>query len=272
MEDTRAFYVQRRACARGPGIDLERLRAKDSRLVRVSAWRANWQNGRMSDFIATHATDLLSIALSTTAILVYQLYLRWRTGRDPASSAQDVMLVARAAWVESVMRERRDILAVQTLRNSTMSASFMASTAVLLIIGVLTLSAQGDKLSGTWHALNFLGPASVELWLFKLLVMLFDLLFAFFSFSMSVRMFHHLGYLINVPLNPPPEFGQIRHVVAQLNRAGIYYRVGMRAYYFTVPLLFWLFGPLLLVGATAMLIFFLYHLDRAPRRETDLMG
>jgi uncharacterized membrane protein len=226
----------------------------------------------MPDFIATHATDLLSFVLSAAAIYFYQLYLRWRTGRDPASSAQDVMLAAREAWVASVMRERRDILAVQTLRNSTMSASFMASTAVLLIIGVLTLSAQGDKLSGTWHSLNFLGHVSAEMWLFKLLMMLFDLLLVFFAFSMSVRLFHHIGYSINVPLDREAERIQIGHVVAQMNRAGVFYRIGMRAYYFTVPLLFWLFGPLFLLGATALLIFFLYHLDRAPRSDADLMG
>jgi uncharacterized membrane protein len=226
----------------------------------------------MFDFMTSHATDLLTFAASASVVLVYQRYLSWRTLRAPASSAQDAMLVARAAWVGSVMRERRDILAVQTLRNSTMSASFMASTAVLLIIGVLTLSAQGDKLSGTWHALNFLGQASAEMWLFKLLMMLFDLLFAFFSFAMSVRIFHHIGYLINVPLDKAVEAAQIRHVEAQLNRAGIYYRIGMRAYYFTVPLLFWLFGPLWLMAATLAVVFFMYHLDRAPRHDTDLMG
>jgi uncharacterized membrane protein len=46
----------------------------------------------------------------------------------------------------------------------------------------------------------------------------------------------------------------------------------MRAYYFTVPLLFWLFGPLFLLGATALLIFCLYHLDKAPERDEDLTG
>ena len=222
--------------------------------------------------MTSHATDLLSFAASACMVLMYQRYLRWRTKRDPASSAQDVMLAARAAWVGSVMRERRDILAVQTLRNSTMSASFMASTAVLLIIGVLTLSAQGDKLSGTWQMLNFFERAGAEMWLFKLLMMLFDLLFAFFSFSMSVRIFHHIGYLINVPLDKANEAVQIRQVEAQINRAGIYYRIGMRSYYFTVPLLFWLFGPLWLLGATMAMVFFLFHLDRAPRRDTDLMG
>ena len=110
------------------------------------------------------------------------------------------------------------------------------------------------------------------MWLFKLLMMLFDLLFAFFSFSMSVRIFHHIGYLINVPLDSANEAVQIRRVGAQLNRAGIYYRIGMRSYYFTVPLLFWLFGPLWLLGATIATVFFLFHLDRAPRRDTDLMG
>lgn len=222
--------------------------------------------------MTTHATDLFTFACSAGLVLAYQRYLSWRTRRDPASSAQDVMLAARAAWVASVMRERRDILAVQTLRNSTMSASFMASTAVLLIIGVLTLSAQGDKLSGTWHSLNFLGHVSAEMWLFKLLMMLFDLLFAFFSFAMSVRIFHHIGYLINVPLDKANEATQIRKVEVQLNRAGIYYRIGMRAYYFTVPLLFWLFGPIWLLGATLAMVFFMFHLDRAPKHDTDLMG
>lgn len=226
----------------------------------------------MPDFITVHATDLVSFALCGIALLIYQWELNRRTRLNPASSAQNLMLVARAAWVEMVMQERRDILAVQTLRNSTMAAIFMASTAILLIIGVLTLSAQGDKLSGTWHVLNVLGHSSAEMWQFKLLMMLFDLLFAFFSFSMSVRLFHHIGYSINVPLSRGLAQTQPAQVVAQMNRAGIFYRIGTRAYFYIVPLLFWLFGPLLLLGATAALIYFLYRLDRAPGSDTDLMG
>lgn len=81
------------------------------------------------------------------------------------------------------------------------------------------------------------------MWLFKLLMMLFDLLFAFFAFSMSVRLFHHLGYSINVPLSLGLAQAQSAQVVAQMNRAGIFYRIGTRAYFYIVPLLFWLFGP-----------------------------
>jgi uncharacterized membrane protein len=226
----------------------------------------------MVDFVLTHLFDVLGLGLSLGSVVVYQLYLYARDRRDPAASALYGMNAARAAWVEGVMRDGRDILAVQTLRNSTMASSFMASTAILLIIGVLTLSAQGDKMSGTWHALNVLGQHSADIWLLKLLVMLFDLLFAFFSFCLSIRLYHHIGYQINTPPDLRREVTQPAHVGAELNRAAIYYRLGMRAYYFTVPLLFWLFGPVWMVLAAALLVYFLYHLDRAPRSESDLMG
>ena len=226
----------------------------------------------MTDFILLHLFDVIGLALSLGAIISYQLYLRWRDRQDPTASALYGMNAARAAWVEGVMRDGRDILAVQTLRNSTMASTFMASTAILLIIGVLTLSAQGERMSGTWHALNVLGQHSADIWLFKLLVMLFDLLFAFFAFCLSIRLYHHIGFQINTPPDLRREVTQPAHVGAELNRAAIFYRLGMRAYYFTVPLLFWLFGPLMMVAATGVVIFFLYHLDRAPRRESDLMG
>jgi len=226
----------------------------------------------MLDFIKSHPYDFICLALSLAAVIAYQGYLTWRNRRNPASSALYGMNAARAAWVEGVMRDGRDILAVQTLRNSTMASSFMASTAILLIIGVLTLSAQGDRLSGTWNVLNVLGQDTTDIWLFKLLVLLFDLLFAFFSFCLSIRLYHHIGYQINTPPELRREVTQPAHVGAELNRAAIYYRLGMRAYYFTVPLLLWLFGPLWLLGATVLLVYFLYHLDRAPRNDADLMG
>ena len=230
-----------------------------------------WHNVPMIEFVRFHLYDMLGLALSLVAVGIYQVYLGWRDRRHPEAGAVYGMNAARAAWVEGVMREGRDILAVQTLRNSTMASSFMASTAILLIIGVLTLSAQGDKMSGTWHALNVLGEHSQDIWLFKLLVMLFDLLFAFFSFCLSIRLFHHIGYQINTPGDLRREVTHPTHVGAELNRAAIHYRQGMRAFYFIVPLLFWLFGPVWMVLATALMIVFLYRLDRAPRNDAELI-
>ncbi len=218
---------------------------------------------------AAYAADALSFLLSAMLLILYHWLLRRKELRSPSFTVQAVNRIARTAWVENVMREGKDILAVQTLRNSTMAATFLASTAVFMIIGVLTLSGQSDKLDATWHALNLFGAKHPELWMLKLICLLLDLFFAFFSFAMSIRVFNHVGYMINVPLAMNHKSITPDHVAIHLNRAGHFYSMGMRAYYFVVPLLFWLFGPHLMLVATIGLVFVLYRLDRAPKVLAD---
>lgn len=219
--------------------------------------------------IANSWTDFISFLLSSLLLGLYHLYLFYKVKKRPTYTVQAVNRIARTAWVETIMNERRDILAVQTLRNSTMAATFLASTAVLLIIGVLTLSGQAANLNTTWHALNALGATHNSIWLIKLLVLLSDLFVAFFCFSMSIRIFNHVGFMINVPLTLNHKMISPPHVALHLNRAGKFYSIGMRAYYFSVPMVFWLFGPHFLLASTIMLIFVLYFLDRAPKVMAD---
>jgi uncharacterized membrane protein len=213
-----------------------------------------------------YSYDLISFVLSVLILLAYNLFIGYKIRKNPAYTVQAVNVIARTAWVESIMQESgKEVLAVQTLRNSTMAATFLASTAVLLIIGVLTLSGQGDKMEGTWHALNIAGAQYAELWLTKLLLILLDLFVAFFSFAMAVRVFNHVGYMINVPLARNFKMICPAHVAVHLNRAGKFYSIGMRAYYTVVPLVFWLFGPHFMLLATIVLVAVLYRLDRAPK-------
>ena len=219
----------------------------------------------MFNALATFTADIVACALSVALVAAYYAYLHWRTSRhDPLFTVQGINAEARRLWVDSVMRERRDILAVQTLRNSTMAATFLASTAVLLVIGALSLSGHGNDFEHALHALNIAGRADPALWLAKLLCLVADLCIAFFSFTQAVRKFNHIGYLLNVPLELKHPLITPRYVADFLHRAAQHYSMGMRAYYFTVPLLFWLFGPHLLVLATLVLLLFLYRLDRAP--------
>jgi uncharacterized membrane protein len=212
-----------------------------------------------------NGADIAGFVLSVALLVLYHLYLRQRVKRNPAYTVQAVNVMARTAWVERIMKNEDGILAVQTLRNSTMAATFLASTAVLLTIGVLTLSEQGDKLGSTWHALNVVGGTHAELRLTKLLVLMLDLFVAFFSFSTSIRVFNHVGYMINVPKAAGHKAISPRHVAVHLNRAGHFYSIGMRAYYILVPLVFWLFGPHFMLLATICLIFVLYKIDRTPK-------
>lgn len=222
----------------------------------------------LARFAGLH-NDLIAFGMSAALLAGYQLFLRLKLRGNPTYTIQAVNAIARAAWVETVMRERKDILAVQTLRNSTMAATFLASTAVLLIMGVLTLTAQGEKLGETWHLLNVSGTTQSTLWLTKLLLLL-DLFVGFFSFSMSIRIYNHVGYMINVPLSLAHKAISPEHVATHLNSGGSFYSLGMRAFYYTVPLVFWLFHPTLMLVSTVVLIAVLFRLDRAPQvMETD---
>jgi uncharacterized membrane protein len=216
------------------------------------------------------SNDLFSAGVSLALVAGYHLFLRVMLKRDPLFTIQAVNATARAAWVETIMSAgNKDVLAVQTLRNSIMGATFLSSTAVLLIIGTLTLSGQRENLVSTWHALNVFGATQAELWLTKLLVLLLDMLVAFFSFAQAIRLYHHVGYMINVPLTMEHRALSPRHVALHLNRAGSFYAIGMRAYYLAVPLVFWLFGPHFMLVSTLVLIPILYYLDRTPKALAD---
>ena len=218
----------------------------------------------------SNSYDLISFLLSLMILIAYSLFIRYKTKQNPSYTVQAVNAIARTAWVETIMQEKgKEVLAVQTLRNSTMAATFLASTAVLLIMGVMTMSGQGDRIESTWHALNISGGKHAELWLSKLLLILLDLFVAFFSFAMAVRIYNHVGYMINVPLSLNHKMISPAHVAIHLNRAGKFYSIGMRAYYFVVPLVFWLFGPHFMLISSFALVIVLYRLDRTPKILTD---
>ena len=209
--------------------------------------------------------DTVAVAISVTLFASYYLFLMARVRRDPDYTIQAINHKARTLWVEAAMRERsKDIMAVQALRNFAMAATFKASSAVLLIIGTLTLSGQAESLARTWHVLNIGGSQAPELWIVKILCLLTALIVAFFAFAMTIRMLNHVVFMVSLPASDAQGPLAPERVAARLNQAGSYYTVGMRAYFVTVPLAFWLFGPILLVAATVGLVVVLYHLDRSP--------
>lgn len=209
--------------------------------------------------------DLGAFALSALMIGGYYQYLRVRVRRDPAYSIHTVNESARRLWVEHVMANpSRDVMAVQSLRNFIMVGILMVSTATLLIIGTLTLSGQADSIARSWHAINYLGPPTAELWSLKVICLLADFLVAFFAFTMAIRLTNHVLFMINVPkeLRERNDALAPDAVARRLNRAGYMMAVGIRSLFVAVPLVFWLFGPAFLVIATIGLLVVLFRLDR----------
>lgn len=210
--------------------------------------------------------DVLSFCASCALVLVYYLILGWQSRRQSDSRVHALNAQIRVRWVFKVMSSgKMDILAIQTLRNSLMAANFMATTAILLIIGILNLT---DKI-GSWtlesHSLFLVTKGSVELWHLKIALLVLNYAAAFYYFAMSIRFFNHVGYMINLGCNIQTEKVLFQQTCAYLNRAGGYYRYGSRAFFFSFPVIMWFFGPLMLIPATLVTIAGLALLDKVPQ-------
>lgn len=209
--------------------------------------------------------DLMAFMVSSLLILIYYLYLGGRTRRVPDSSVHTFNARIRERWVNMVMsKDNQDILAIQTLRNSVMAASFMASTSILLIIGTLNISDKVGQWALNWHSYGLAHSYSTELWQIKLGLLLLDFSIAFYCFSMAIRFFNHVGYMINLSNDASTDDGLSKQTCVYLNRAGSYYSFGTRTFFFSLPIILWFFGPHFLMLATLILIGGLAMLDKVP--------
>ncbi len=196
--------------------------------------------------------------------LAYHLFIARKRTNCPLHTVQGVAGATRREWVASVVRGKDGILGVQTLRNSTMVASFMASTSSVLALGVLSLASSADDKAGAWRLLHVFGSSSPDLLVIKVLALLLTLFFAFFCFASSIRLYGHVSFMIGTCTAPGEAGRRIRIAAACLEQAAQQFHRGMRAFYFLVPLVLWLFGPLFLtLGAVGMLLA-LYRMDRLP--------
>lgn len=201
--------------------------------------------------------ELAAVAAALALLGAYYLFVRWRMRGDPDFRIQGVLNRAREAWVERMIREDLGILAVQTLRNSIMAATFFATTAVALVVGTITLSMQSGALRRMSEAL---ADSDEHWWFLKIVILLVDMLGAFFFFAQTIRYLMHVSLMISAP----SEAVSPSMVSKLLIHAGRFHTRGMRCYYYAGPVLFWLFGPAYLVLATCALVVALYFLDRSP--------
>jgi uncharacterized membrane protein len=159
------------------------------------------------------------------------------------------------------MEDKRDVLAVQTLRNWVMASSFLASAAILIGLGILSAAFRTDRISEITGILNFFGTTNEAVWMIKLMALSADFFFAFFNFALSIRYYNHASFAINVP---PAQDALVTYdaVAKIINHGTTHYTLGMRSYYLSVPFTLWLFGPSWMLAGAIFLTLILYKLDR----------
>jgi uncharacterized membrane protein len=205
--------------------------------------------------------EIYLTAASFLLLIIYHVHLVYQVRTRPLTTAVGITNHLRGHWVESIMENDRDILAVQTLRNWVMASSFLASTAILISLGLVSVAASPEKIAEISPSLKELVGAHRVIWLLKLMLLIIDFFFIFFNFCLAIRYYNHVNFMINVP---PTLAHKITpdYLTAILNRGMLHYTLGMRGYYLGVLLVLWLFGSIWMLLGTLVMLPVLYHLDR----------
>lgn len=204
--------------------------------------------------------DWFFVFATVAVLLGYEVGLCVVERLRPQRWARSAHAVLRQEWIDSVSRNAgTEILAVQTLRNSLMSATMTASTAALALMGTVTLAAPSLHAAfevGTPRATALTPRLVLEL------MMLTLLLASLVSSVMAVRYYNHVSFIVGMPVGSPDRERWQPAGRAYVRKAGLLYSGGLRQLVLVAPLV----GAVLYPGAgllaAVVLVAVLLSLDR----------
>lgn len=216
--------------------------------------------------MVTTSSTWLAALLTVVILLGYEAALVLVQRRGTARLARSAHVGLREEWLAAISEQRgSEILAVQTLRNSLMSATMTASTAVLGLIGTVTLAAPSLHASfGADDAIaaHFTARLALEL-------VLMSTLFASLVCSvMAVRYYNHAGFIASMPVGSDERLRWTATASVYLRRAGVLYSWGLRHLVLVAPILASIVYPWAGPVAAATVIVVLAGFDRFTPAST----
>ena len=170
----------------------------------------------------------------------------------------------REQWMQMMLRREMRMIDGQVSASLQNGTAFFASTTLLAIGGALTLFHSSGDVISLVGALPFgVVPTRLQ-WEAKTLGLATVLVYAFFKFAWSYRLFNYVAIMLGAA--PPasekdtPEAQEYIQIAAQvLADAGRQFNRGQRAFFFALGYLGWFIGPLPFVLTTAGVVIVMWR-------------
>jgi uncharacterized membrane protein len=177
-----------------------------------------------------------------------------------------VMHHHRIDWMKQVVSREVRVADASIIANLERNVSFMASTSMLVLAGLVTVLARSADVHEMLAALPFVNDSSPSLVQLKLLVLSGIFIYAFFTFTWSLRQFGFGGVLVGaMPYKDQSELSEeecnryAESAGKVLDKAAHSYNFGLRSFYFAMALLAWFINPLLFMAAVTLVVWVLYR-------------
>jgi uncharacterized membrane protein len=214
----------------------------------------------MSRSLGFTALDFVALGWFFVWWIGYARFAEWRARREP--SLLSMMLKYRRDWWVRILERELRMIDTSIITNLSNSATFFASTTLLILGGLLALLGTTEQVSAVVRGLPFSKGVSETGWELKILLLVAIFVYAFFKFTWSVRQFNVVSVLVGaapkVPRHAEDEAAYIDQGARVSHLAAEHFNYGLRAYYFALGAMAWFVNGWLFMGATAWVVFILY--------------
>ncbi len=193
-----------------------------------------------------------------------------------APSLLGAMNLYRRKWMERIVERENRIVDSSLISMLSNVATFLASTTVLILGGLVALLGTTEKAVDVMAELPFAVKASHRMWEIKILLLIGIFGFAFFKFTWALRQFNMLAILVGAAPSAggdaPAEEDFISRATDVCVYAGENFNNGLRTYYFGLAALAWFLHPLLFAATTAGVVVVLYLREFRSTTLETLVG
>ncbi|KAI8547734.1 hypothetical protein RHMOL_Rhmol07G0218800 [Rhododendron molle] len=217
--------------------------------------------------------DVILVPLGFAVMLGYHVWLWHMVRTQPLTTIIGTNATGRRLWVSAIMKDndKKNILAVQTLRNAIMGSTLMATTSILLSSGLAAVISSTYSVKKPINDAVYGGHGEFMVAL-KYVTLLLIFLFSFICHSLSIRFVNQVNFLINCPQGLPTCNDMItpEYISDLLEKSFTLNTVGNRLFYSALPVVLWIFGPVLVFLCSLTLVPVLYNLDIVfPKEKGD---
>jgi uncharacterized membrane protein len=218
------------------------------------------------------ASDLVALAVYGLAWVFYAPLLTAFARRRGGVLNTDLAAI-RGAWMRAAVGRETRLMDSQLLGHAIQSASFFASSNLILIAAAAGTLFGGDRTFRTVANLAVVQTSSRLLFEAQLALVVLALSRGLLDFIWAIRQLNYcIAALGAVPEQVPPErqdaFADA--MKRMINPALASFNAGVRGYYFALAAAAWLFGPWAFIAATLGAVGLLFWRQRRSPQATAI--
>jgi uncharacterized membrane protein len=208
------------------------------------------------------ATDLVALACFIGAWIGYAFAVeRSAHGRDTLNAHMNRY---REIWMRRMLHRDMRMVDMQIMASLQNGTAFFASTSLIAVGGALSLLRGTEDILSVMQALPVGIEASRGQWELKTIGLTIILVYAFFKFAWSYRLFNYVAILLGaMPQASERDSAEaeahVRRTARLFQSAGLHFNRGQRAFFLALGYLGWFAGPYVLIASTAAVVVVLWR-------------